>query len=290
MAKEPSVAEKLYNPPASILLYGGPGSGKTALGVSSFWDWINKKEVANGKFISFGVEDNPALGVPEHFRQTEKGTSLRLTSPLLDSTEFLTQFDLISRKLVHDAQQGNCLDVLFVDGLAEFDLLFEETFGGEGDNFAKWNGLLSQLFSMMQRLHHNVLGCQVIMTTRVMPKKKTRTIGRNTVAGDPDYMDSEYYPALRGGFREHMPHYFNLVTYVETVQAKTKDGRIVPAHAAHMFKAGDYYVKNTWEHLWLAAGKGPMVINKQWPALWAELTDAISREEAPVEEEFADDQ
>ena len=139
----------IYTPNASTLLYGGPGAGKTALAVSSFWDWRRRKSIANGKIITFGAEDNPALAIPEECRHTDKGTSLRLISPMLDDTQFLEQFDLITRRLILDAQEGNHLDVLVIDGLSEFDLLFEETYGGGGDNFAKWSGLLSQMFSMM---------------------------------------------------------------------------------------------------------------------------------------------
>lgn len=266
-----------YEPSASTLLYGSAGAGKTALAVSSFWDWKAQKKVANGKLITFGAEDNPALAIPEEFRKTEKGTSLRLTSPLLDDNAFVNQFDLISRKLVYDAQQGNCLDVLVVDGLSEFDLLYEETFndGGGENNFAKWNGLLSEMFSMIQRLTPKVLGCHVIMTARVMERKKARQGAKASFAGDPGFIDYDFYPSLRGSFRIQLPHYFNLVLYMETVRGKLPDGRIVPAHAANMVRTGDYYIKNVWEHHWLNAGYESQVVNPMWPKLWGMLTGAI---------------
>ena len=80
-----------YTPHASTLLYGLAGSGKTALAVSAFWDWRNRKPICKGKYITFGAEDNPALHIPEEARHTDKGTSLRLTSPMLDDAVFLEQ-------------------------------------------------------------------------------------------------------------------------------------------------------------------------------------------------------
>ena len=272
----------LYTPNASTLLYGGPGGGKTALAVSSFWDWRAKKLIANGKIITFGAEDNPALKIPEECRHTAKGTSLRLTSPLLDDQEFIKQFDLIMRKFVYDAQQGNPLDVLVIDGLSELDLLFEATYKqetGEAESkFAKWEALLSTMFATMMRANHHTLNCQVIVTARVMEKKKAKQQGKLTIAGDPGFMDFDYYPSLRGQFRVHLPHYYNLVLYVETVTARTKAGKVIPAHAVHMLRTGDFYVKSTWEHEWIAADLPDKLLNPMWPGLWAKLTGAMETE------------
>lgn len=286
-----------YEPLASTLLYGGPGAGKSALAVSAFWNWRKREQVANGKWITFGAEDNPALMVPEEFRHTEKGTSLRLTSPLLDSQAFLDQFDLISRKLLLDAGQGKHLDVLVIDGLSEFDLLFEETYkgsGGEDDsgNFGKWNGLLSQMFSMMMRTTHTALGCHIIMTARVMEKKKAKQTKRATMAGDPGFLDFDYYPSMRGSFRLHMPHYFSMVLYMETRQARVGD-KVQPVHIVNMVRNGDFHVKNQWEWPWIQSGRPSSVANPMWPSLWKMIAGAIedgkerfteTTEEAIIEE------
>ena len=152
----------LYQPPTSGLLYGGPGSGKTAFAVSSFYDWRTGTPVTdNAKLVTFGREDNPALAVPESYRQTEKGTSLRFSSPALDSMDWLERFEAVTDMLLHEASKGNCLDVLVVDGMSEFDLLFEEVFSSTnagGDEFKKWNALLSQMFAIMMRLDPAALG------------------------------------------------------------------------------------------------------------------------------------
>ena len=51
----------------STLLYGGPGVGKTALAVSSFWDFLKREPIEgrNGRLLLIGREENDALGVPE---------------------------------------------------------------------------------------------------------------------------------------------------------------------------------------------------------------------------------
>ena len=255
----------LYEPPSNTLLYGPANGGKSALGVSSFWDWKRGKHVANGKWIRIGAEDNEALLVPEEYVHTEKGTSLTLTSPLLDDQEFLHQFDLITRKFVADAEAGKYFDVILFDGLSEFDLLYEFTFnqaGGDSENkYAKWESLLGQFFSMLMRLNAKILKCQIIMTARVMEKKKAT----QSKVGDPGWVDFDYYPSLRGQFRYHLPHYFGNVFYMETVPATLDDGRVVPAHATHVIMGGDYLTKCRWEHNWLKAGLASPLINVMWP-------------------------
>lgn len=266
--------------PMSALLYGGPGAGKTALAVSAFWDWRKKEKVANGKIITFGAEDNPALMIPEECRHTDKGTSLRLTSPLLDSQTFLEQFNLITRRFIKDSEEGHPLDVLVIDGLSEFDLLFEHTYVDTGDKesqFAKWNALLAEMFACMMRASHTALNCQVLMTARVMEKKKAKQGRSGSIAGDPDYIDYDYYPSMRGSFRLHMPHYFNLVLYMETKTARTADGRVVPAHVVNMVRNGDFYIKNQWEHSWLENEKNTAVANVMWPDLWKRMTAADAK-------------
>ena len=263
-----------YMPPARTLLYGGPGAGKTSLAVSAFWDWKTQTQVADGRIITFGEEDNPALHIPEEARRLGNTLDLRLTSPLLDDALFLEQFNIVSRKLIYDAQQGKRLDVLVIDGFSEFDLLFEATYKSGGDNrFAKWEDLMTQLFSMLVRLSPRVLGCAVIATARVMERKKAQP---QRVA-DPNWLDYDYYPSLRGSFRHAFPHYFNQVFYVEAGQVQDA-GRIIPTHNVHMIRTGDFCVKNIWEHEWLRAGEPDYLTNVSWPELWQRLT--ASKKEA----------
>ena len=278
----------VYEPASSTLLYGGPGSGKTALAVSSFWDWRKQEQIANGKLITLGGEDNPALMVPQKCRETAKGTSLRLVSPLLDGQQFLEQLNLILRRLVADAEEGHPLDVLVIDSLSEFDLLYEHTFAGGDDNFAKWDGLLANLFALMMCASHTALKCQVIMTARVMEKKKAKMFKTSSVAGDPDYVDFDYYPSLRGSFRLHLPHYFNMVLYQETALARNAAGKVVPVHKTNLVRSGGYYVKNVWEHQWLEHEPLPYVVNASWPTIWTKLTGAIAKARSTPEEEITE--
>lgn len=279
-----------YAPNASTLLYGGPGSGKSALAVSSFWDWRKHVQVAKGKLITFGAEDNPALAVPEEFRHTDNGTSLRLTSPLLDDTEFISQFDAISRRFIYDAEHDNSPDVIVVDGMSEFDLLFEETFADEENRFAKWEALMTQLFSMMMRLHHDTVKCQVIITARIMERKKAKQPVKGdkgtSYAPDPGHYDFDYYPSLRGGFRHHFPHYFSMVLHMDTEQRLVEggrwDGKILPAHVLHMVRTGEFFIKNQFEHAWIATEDDTEVINPMWPDLWQRLTAANARYEQEI--------
>ena len=274
----------VYTPPQSTLLYGGPGAGKTSLACSSFYDYNKGKIIANGKLITFGGEDNPALEIPEECRVIgDKGTSLRLVSPKLDSRGFADTFHLVLLKIMDDAKKGNPLDVLVIDGLSEFDLLYETTSSLEG--FDKWGELLDRMFATMTLANHNVLGCQVIMTARVAEKRSARP-GKSpglATSNDPQHQNFDYYPSLRGQFRLHLPHYFGMVLYLETVQALAKDGpykgKFVPKHITNVVRTGSFYVKNQWEHKWLNQGLPLALENVTWPGLWAMLTQVNTKEE-----------
>ena len=266
----------LYNPPASALLYGGPGSGKTFLACSSFYDYEEGKSIANGKLITFGVEDNPALDVPEEHRQIgTRGTSLRLVSPRLDSQEFLKTFQKVQIALYEENNRGNPVDVVVIDGLSELDLMFQSTTQLQG--YDRWNALIDEMFSTVSLMQPLNIGCPVIITARVMEKKEARfdKDGRETAAGDPDYMNFDYYPSLRGQFRLHLPHAFSLVLYLETMQTLAKEGPYkggyAPIHIVNMARTGGFYVKNQWEHKWMRAGLPLRLANTTWPKLWERI-------------------
>ena len=275
----------LYQPVTSGLLYGGPGSGKTALAVSAFYDWQTGTPVTeNAKLVTFGREDNPALAVPESYRQTDKGTSLRFSSPQLDSMDWLEKFELVTEMLLHEASKGNCLDVLVIDGMSEFDLLFEEVFAaqnGGSDEFKKWNALLSQMFATMIRLDPVALGCTVLVTARVMERKKERRSRMSSIAGDPDFVDFDYYPSLRGSFRLHFPHYFSYVWHMETQMMRATsgkwEGQMLPAHVLNMVRTGEFYVKNQWEHQWLQAGEELQILNPSFPDVHSRMVATLNR-------------
>jgi len=264
----------------AMLMYGPPGAGKTTFPVSGMIDIMTGEPVVregtpvNARLIQFGRESNPALRVPDQFT-TVKGkggreVSLRFANPSLDNMDWLNQFSDVMDSFLKAARQGTHLDLLAVDGMSEFDLLYEEVFArqneGSTDKFAKWDALMRDLFSIMQRLDPEELGCHIVVTARVMERKKAikNSAGKEITSGDPDYMNFDYYPSLRGGFRLHFPHYFNLMGYMEA-DVKVFEGKSQEVNLLHIVRDGDYFVKNQWRHLWTAKGLPNEIVN---PSFW----------------------
>jgi len=262
----------------SYLFYGPPGGGKTDLLTSAFWDVRTRREVARGKLVTFGREDNPFLHVPEACRMTSGGASLRFTVPNLDSTAWLDRFDKFTSALLDQARRSHPLDVLGIDGLSEFDMLYERTFGdggGDSNKFAKWNGLMEKFFAVMQRLDPNELGCHVIMTARVRERKRgaesDERARRSPDADDHDPFD--YYPSVRGGFKDWLGHYFQNVFYIHTRKPKNK--ATLPEHVTQIITLGDYMTKLQGEREWLAADYPRELVNTNFYAIQHQLENLL---------------
>jgi len=225
------------------------------------------KEV-NGLWVTFGQENNKALGVPAKYREYE-GRSTRFTVPTLDNDQWLKDFIALTNKLIIDARAGKHLDILLLDGLSEFDLLYEEVYNethNNPDKFAKWDGLLREIMGVMQRVDADELGCHVVATARVMESKKPMQSQGRAVGGDPDFIDANYYPKFRGSFKFDLPHYFNLVTYMEEDMRLTEgQAKREAVNILHMVRDGDYLIKNQWKHSWKAAKMPSELIN---PRFW----------------------
>ena len=246
------------------LVYGPPGGGKSWYGVTAFWDPIRRVELARGKWVTFGQEDNPFLSVPESCRETASGLSLRLIAPNLDNTTWLVRFDKFTKTLLDQARKTPPLDVLVIDGLSEFDMLYETTFvsaPGDGGKYAKWNGLMDTFFGIMQRLDPNELGCHVVVTARVMQRKRGTDIEETERKKDIDdeAVPFDYYPSVRGGFKDWLAHYFNNVFYLHTRSPKQTGGR--PEHVLQVLTRGDYLTKLQAEHLWVPANYPTELVN-----------------------------
>ena len=259
----------------SVLLYGGPGTGKTYLACSSFYDYETGESFGNGKLITFGSEDNPALDIPEEHRRIGTRTSLRLTSPKLDSQDFLDTFRKVQLALYEENRKGTPVDAIVIDGLSELDLMIQAT--TKLDGFAKWEGLINEMFAIVSLMRPEHMGCPVFVTARVVEKKKDIFDKGGTLlsSGDPDYMNYDYYPSLRGKFKEHLPHAFSMVLYLETVQHLMRDGPYkgehIPKHVVNMGRIGSFYVKNQWEHKWMRRELPLRLINTTWPRIWSRI-------------------
>ena len=260
------------------LIYGPPGAGKSWFGVTAFWNPVTRQEVARGKWVTFGQEDNPFLLVPESCRSTRSGVSLRFVSPTLSDQAWLTRFDTFTKSLLDQARKAPPLDVLVIDGLSEFDMLYETTFKGvEGDSgkFAKWNGLMDTFFGIMQRLDPVELGANIIVTARVRERKRGTDVEEHARKKDieDDAAPFDYYPSIRGGFKDWLGHYFNSVFYVHTRKPKVPGGP--SEHVLQVLTGGDYLTKLQGEHLWVPAGYPAELVNPTFYDVQHRLEDLL---------------
>ncbi len=260
----------VYEQGISLLVYGYTHAGKTGLGVSSMWDFLKGKKVRDGKWVTIGREDNTALDVPEEMR-------IRLTSPDLSSIKFADDLwsllKQIRRENMAARKEGKPLVVesLFLDGMTEFNLLFEQSYENAvstSSSYDRWNELLVREFAIVQMLDPVELGgCHVIVSARVQERKKG-TVNKKTgevVGADPENLFEEFYPALRGQFKGSFPHYFDMVLYMERdVIAKKVKGVLknnVPVHRINLAPSSGYLIKNKWEHKWVLDDEAPDIMD-----------------------------
>ena len=251
--------------PIRTLFYGDAGSGKSAIGVSAFWDFKTGKKLREGRWLLIGQEDNDALGVPEELIR-------RFVSPKEDMLKFARDFSLYLEAAVAAARKPNAPEVYVIDSLSEWNHLFLFEHVKSAPSADKWDKYMEakdRFMAAVQTLDPRVLHAHIIATARVdvrkkgiMAKRKTDSGSVSEVAGDdPGYWsDFKYVPAMEGWPRKNMSHYFDIVSYVEADVADLKmpDGKIRrgTAHNYYFVPAGDSLVKNRWEHQWLAAPPG----------------------------------
>lgn len=270
------------------LLYGTPGSGKTAFGVSAMWDWVKKEKLRNGRIISVGGEKNASLHIPDEFTHTGSGDSLNISSPMLDKDvtekdydQWLRTLDQFTRALIRDAKQGKAdrPEVIVFDGWTEFNLLFENTEARQRmDTMQRYGSLLKETFGLLQRLDPRTLEVVVIGTARVGERRKAKVDRRGAefTPGEPDFINVDYYPSYRGQFRHELPHYYSNVYYMQSevvipISGPYK-GKQVPAHSLTVVRSDDaqqFLIKNQSEHEWLDAGYDTVLYN----AMFAQVND-----------------
>ena len=263
---------------AKCLVYGPFGAGKTALGVSSFWDWRRQKQIRNGRLVLIGSEGNPALGVPEELIK-------RFRVEAGKTAEFVKAFETALKAWVMLARRRQGLEALVVDGFSELGAVFETFRGDETtDKWTAWRELKDAVIRITQYLTPEELGCHIIGTARVMKRRqgiKDKT--DDVVKGaDPDWFDSEYYPAMEGWARENLGHYFNLVAYMnaDTKEVRREGKRVTEAvHRLHLIRDGRYAIKNVWAHGLIGHGL-PTVLDN--PA-FDDLLGLLERASLPID-------
>lgn len=249
-----------------LLSYGPPGGGKSALCVSSFWNFLENKPILKengepvvGRWIQIGAEVNDELDVPAEYI---KHFSISPTAPL----KFADDLGKYLRTLAAAKTQGKGVDALVLDGLTQFNV--DYIYGHEKVDdkmFAAWRGFKERMTELTQLLNPNLLGCNIFATARVARFKGDRDLAGQEIQGDPDWLKGvEYIPNLDGYFRDQIGHYFSQIVYIHAETAK-KGGKYQTVHKSQWLPGGDYLVKNQAEHKWLKAGRPMFLENVMWP-------------------------
>ena len=266
----------------SMLLYGGPGVGKTALAVSAFWDWKRKKQIRDGRLLLFGCESNPALEVPEKLIK-------RFVSPESNPVKFSEDFMLYMRAAVREAAKNKGPEVFVFDGFSEWDVLWSlDTELRNKGALGFYGRKKDEFIAFVQLRNPEVLGAHVIGTARVTERKKgiRGRDGSYLVEPDPEYLEFKYIPAMQGWAKENLPHYFSYVFYMETDigPVKLPSGKIIPkapVHKVYTLPTGDFWVKNIKEHLWVPAGLADNLTNPSFDDILS-ILENLSRVEQPA--------
>ena len=247
----------------TVLNWGGPGAGKTAFGVSSFWNYMAEEPVTKdggevtGRLFLVGAESNPDLGIPDSM---VKAFPMDLQSPL----GFVGDFTKNLRTQVAAAKRGKGFDNYVVDGLSELNLDFIFGHGqehGDSDKWAHWRDWKALLVEVLQLLNILKQRGNVFCTARVGATKET----------DPEYLDDfDYIPLMDGFWRDQLGHYFNFIVHHA---ANLKKGHKAQTWRTEWLATGIYQVKNTAAHKWSAAGLDPILENATWPQVEAMLEE-----------------
>ena len=263
----------------SQLVYGAPGAGKSHYCISAFWDFKQNKAIRDGVLLTFGREDSALYGLPSSMVRT-------FSVPALDNMTWFADFTEYCDRLAQEAQAGRHKDVIVIDGLSEFDLLYEEAYTNvydSKDKFAKFEALMSDTLGLMQRLDPRILGAHVLATARITDKRKSRQSRNVTLPGDPDWVEAEHFPAFRGKFRYELGHYFDFLFFVDSETAlHAETGQRRPVHILHTIRTGDYLIKNRLEEKWLDAGKPTEFTNATFDAVYKVIEELTGGAAAKV--------
>ena len=260
-----------FRKPFGSELYGFGGGGKTYTATSSFYNHEKGEVIANGRWIKFGSEDNATIGIPDEFIR-------EFHTDRDKSKKWLQEFHQYMYGVHAAARQGKRPDVLVMDGLSEFSILWLQTHGVPGDLRATYGGLKDEISSLLSLCNPLELGCHVIWTARVSERKKEvqNKQGQIIQEGDPDYLDMDYYPGVEGkSAKLSTPHYFRLIPYVKaTTVRKSVGGKLldIPAHELNLYPQDGFFVKNDWQTQMLRRNHTGTLINPTWEDVLRAIT------------------
>jgi len=230
-----------------------------------------KKIPLTGRLLLIGGEDNDDLGLPD-------SDVIRFTAKAPNLFGFFEKFDETIRKIAaknmkayREGKPENAIHNVVIDGWSElvYAYLWAYREANEDklikDKWAPYREWQRDFIAIMQILNPKAIGANVFGTARVGEfKKGIKSKGAKEVTGDdPEYMsDFRYHPAMEGWAKYNLGHYFQNIVYFDSEpRTKVKNGAkfLVNAHKAHWLPTGDYMVKNTAEHKWLAKEHPPIL-------------------------------
>ena len=258
----------------NFLFYGPPGGGKTTLGLSSFYDYRQNKLIRDGRWLRIGGESNTRMVLPD-------ANVKHFTSPDTNPLEFSEQFDVYTKALVAQAYKGKGPEVVFMDGLSEFNLLdiheFTQKHGIGDDKWARYDYARDQFIGAIKRLRADTLNAFVIMSARVDTRRKgilNKKTGELT-GDDPVWMDTRYVPAAAGFVRDNLGYYFDLIAYVDSDPGMVvlPDGTQAQGdhHKVYMRQGDNYLVKNVWADCWTVTKRPDYLTNPTFDDIVHEL-------------------
>ena len=233
-----------------MLGYGAGGSGKTTLGISSFWDFDNYEVIDKGIWIRLGQERNDSLRVPDEFVQRFAVDPAKPMNFVGELREYLKALQVAGSKgqgpnwLVFDGMTELAYAASFAYNLAPLD---------PGDRWGEWRFQKETVGLIFQLLDADALNCNIFATARIGEfRKGIQNKQSGAVQGrDPEWLsDQKYFPQMDGWARHNLISYFEYVFYLEEEASPKKGG--MPIHRCHLITNGDFKVKNNDSHRWEA--------------------------------------
>lgn len=262
----------------SILSFGPPGAGKSAFGISSFWDYHKLESVPNesGQWLLLGRESNNDLGVPEEFVR-------RFPFEGVSSLAWIANLTKHLRNLAAAARKGTGPSNIVLDGWTELGAGFEIAYKAihePRNKFETWEKWREKFFELIQLFDPELLQANVFSTARVREfKEGLYDPATGKVSGrDPEWLEGKRYPAIDGWAKLNLGHYFNFIFYHEqAVATKSEKGKksVVPIFLAHTIADGDFLVKNTQAHRWAKLGLPATLQDSTWSELKSKLEGGV---------------